>query len=118
MPDKAQLVLNLFDGSRRPIATDLNCLIRIIDGNQQQIFTNFLKGPSHSFEVPLNDNLADRYTILASADGMRDAGFYPVTVQAPVDVESFGLSAALAVGQFESTGKRNAKAIRCSLKST
>ncbi len=79
--DTATIVLNIFDGSRQPIGAGVkNLLIRIIDGNQKQLFSDFRTGSSFSFQVPFYDNFGDRYTVIASADRYKQAGFTPVNV--------------------------------------
>jgi hypothetical protein len=75
------ILLNLFDGTRQPIGAGVkNPLIRIIDGNQKELASRFVKGASVQFSVPFFDNLGDRYTVLASADHFTQAGFTPVNV--------------------------------------
>jgi len=78
--DTVQLRLNVFDGTRRPIAGDLDLLITIRDGNQKQLFRDEFKGPSINFPVKFHNNLADRYTVLADANNYVGAGFFPVEV--------------------------------------
>ena len=79
--DTAAIVLNIFDGSRQPIGRGVkNLLIRIIDGNQKQLFSDFRTGSSFNFQVPFYDNFGDRYTVIASADRYKQAGFTPVNV--------------------------------------
>lgn len=80
MADTAQLTLNVFDGTRRLIDDSLNLLITIRDGAQQQYFRDYLKGPSVNFNVPFNNNLADRYAVIVYADNHVQAGFFPVQV--------------------------------------
>ncbi len=59
--DTATIVLNIFDGTRQPIGAGVkNLLIRIIDGNQKQLFSDFRTGSSFSFHVPFYDNFGDR----------------------------------------------------------
>lgn len=77
----AAIMLNIFDGSRQLIGTGVkNLLVRIIDGNQKQLPSQFLKGGSFRFDVPFYDNLGDFYTVLASADNYKQAGFTPIHV--------------------------------------
>ncbi len=79
--DTATILLNIFDGSRQTIGTGVkNLLIRIIDGNQKQLFSDFRTGSRFSFQVPFHDNFGDRYTVIASADRYKQAGFTPVNV--------------------------------------
>src|SRR5260370_27281036 len=79
--DTASIELNIFDCSRQPIGTGVkNLLIRIIDGNQKQLFSDFRTRSSFDFHVPFYDNFGDRYTVIASADRYKQAGFTPVNV--------------------------------------
>lgn len=78
--DIAALTVNVYDGTRDPLSDTIKVLIRIRDGGQKEIFNVFRKAPSRTFQVPFYDNLNDRYTVLVSCDGYRDAGFFPVKV--------------------------------------
>ncbi len=79
--DTATIVLNIFDGTRQPIGAGVkNLLIRILDGNQKQLFSDFRTGSSFTFHVPFYDNFGDRYTVIASADSHKQAGFTPINV--------------------------------------
>ena len=80
MPDTALITVNVFDGTRRPISPDLDILFTITDGNLKQLFRDFRKGPSVNFEVPFNNNLADKYTVVAFVKNYSQAGFTPVRV--------------------------------------
>ena len=80
--EQATILLNIFDGSRQPINPGVkNLLVRIIDGNQKQLFSDFRKGSSFQFQVPFYDNFGDRYTVISSADNHSQAGATPVNVQ-------------------------------------
>jgi len=79
--DQATIALNLFDGTRQAIGPDVkNLLLRIFDGNQKQLFSDFHQGARIQFQVPFYDNFGDDYTVIASADNCKDAGFTPVKV--------------------------------------
>lgn len=79
--DQATIQLNIFDGTRQPIGPGVkNLLIRIIDGNQKKLFDDFRNGSSFQFQVPFHDNFGDSYTVIASADHCKDAGYTPVKV--------------------------------------
>jgi hypothetical protein len=75
---QAKINLNLFDGTRKPLAANTEVLIRIIDGNQKQLFADFRKGASLQFNVPFYGNFGDQYTVIVSADRYVQAGFQPV----------------------------------------
>jgi len=80
-PSTARIELSVFDGTRSPIDAGVELLVRIIDGNQTELHSGFHHGPRIAFAVPFHDNLADRYTVIVSADHHRQAGFTPVPVR-------------------------------------
>jgi hypothetical protein len=83
--EQATILLNIFDGTRQPIGPGVkNLLVRIIDGNQKQLFSDFRNGSSFQFQLPFYDNLGDRYTVIASADHHAQAGATPVNLQRTV----------------------------------
>jgi hypothetical protein len=79
-PDTAQIEVSVFDGRRSPISERVELLVRILDGTQRELHSGFHRGPRMTFVVPFHDNLADRYTVIVSADRHRQAGFTPVVV--------------------------------------
>ena len=74
----SQLHLRIFDGTRELFSLPAQFLVRIVDGNQKQQFWDFVKSNDLTFELPFFDNLGDNYSVMVSADGYKDAGFYPV----------------------------------------
>jgi hypothetical protein len=78
--EKAKLVLNVFNGTRRPISSDVNILVTLRDGTPKQIHRDHHHGPSIPFSVPFYDNFGDNYTVIAFADHYQQAGFHPVRV--------------------------------------
>jgi len=76
----ARILINLYDGTRQLLPANTEVLLRIRDGDQQEVFSQFRNGPTHFIDVPFNDNLRDNYTVLASASGYVDAGYFPVKV--------------------------------------
>jgi hypothetical protein len=80
-PDTAQIEVSVFDGRRSPISEHVELLVRILDGNQRQLHSAFHHGPRLEFVVPFHDNFSDRYTVIVSARGHRQAGFTPVIVR-------------------------------------
>jgi hypothetical protein len=83
--DTAEIMVNIFDGSRQLIGPGVkNLLVRIIDGNQNQLSSDFHTKPNILFDVPFHDNLEDLYTVIASADRCHQAGFTPVHVSSTV----------------------------------
>ena len=77
---RATILINLYDGTRELLAPETKLLLRIIDGEQRHVFTDFVKGPTIRVTVPFQDGLRDTYTVLASADGYLQAGFHPIQV--------------------------------------
>ena len=78
----ASIMVNVFDGTRQPLTTNKQLLIRVIDGNQKEQSASFYDGPSVLFkEVPVFDNFGDNYTVIVSAKGFLDAGFTPVRIR-------------------------------------
>jgi hypothetical protein len=55
-------------------------LIRLIDGNQNQVSADFVTQPSTRFKVPFHNGIGDSYTVIASADGFVQTGFAPIPV--------------------------------------
>jgi hypothetical protein len=78
--ETAKILINLYDGTRQLIPPARQVLLTVTDGKKQVVFRNFVKGPTISMEVPFHDNSGDDYTVLASADGALDTGFFPVKV--------------------------------------
>jgi len=99
--DQAAIILNVFDGSRQPISSDVRFLLRVRDGNQEQRFSNYVNGPTVRIEVPFYDNLGDLYTVLVSEDDHRDSGFYPIHVSASA-IQNVDLMLAPKHAKFES----------------
>lgn len=84
MPDTARIIANLYNGARVPMPDSVEWMARISDGqplNARKTCTvDGLQGFSKSFQVPFFDNLFDDYTVLVSAKGLQDTGWYPVHV--------------------------------------
>ena len=83
--DTAQIRLKIYDGGREPFSERQSILLRVHNGQTTQSITRTLNTKSlPEGEVLLTvrffDNFADNYTLLVSADGYRDAGFFPVKV--------------------------------------
>jgi len=85
----AEIMVNLFDGSRELIPKGRRVLITVRDGNQKQN-ASFHNSPSTLFTVPFFNNFGDDYAVIASSKDCRDAGFFPVHVSPhvlqPVDL--------------------------------
>ena len=75
----SQLHLRIFDGSRQLFSAPASFLVRIVDGNQkQQRWQDYTSNDLLFPDLPFFDNLGDNYSVLVSAKGYKDAGFYPV----------------------------------------
>lgn len=83
--EKAKLIVNVFDGTRKPIDPEVNILVTLRDGNQKEVHRDYHHGPSIPFNVPFYNNLGDRYAVIVFADGYQQAGFHPVHVQKEVE---------------------------------
>jgi hypothetical protein len=94
------LLLNLFDGTRQPIVPGTQLLVRLIDGNQNEIKSDFYTQSSLLFQgLPFYNNFGDNYTVVVSADGYGQAGFTPVRI-APNTVQHVDLMLLPADGTF------------------
>ena len=79
--DPAAILISVFDGTRNLLTCPKEgILLRVRDGNQKSIFEQYVQESSLRITVPFNDNGADNYTVLATAKGYRDAGYFPVKV--------------------------------------
>jgi hypothetical protein len=78
------LNVNLFSGARTPLAPGTQTLLTIRDGNQRNVslpHNGFMDQPSISVTgLPFQDNSGDNYAVVASGDGLQQAGFFPVHV--------------------------------------
>src|SRR5712692_1814144 len=86
---KAQIRLMIYDGARHPFSEKQSVLLRVHNGQTTDPFTKTLNTKSMDegvvfLNVDFFDNFADNYTVLVSADGYRDAGFFPVKVSPSV----------------------------------
>jgi hypothetical protein len=79
--DTSTLNLQIYDGTRNRLPDGRDVLIRILDGNQKQIFVGDKTTSSLAFtDLPFYDNYGDNYTVIVSASGYRQAGFTPVSL--------------------------------------
>lgn len=62
-PNTGNLMLSVFDGTRQPIATGVQVLVRVRDGNQNEIVSKFFKKPNVLLQgLPFHNNFGDNYT--------------------------------------------------------
>jgi hypothetical protein len=90
VPTKSTLTINVFDGTRKPFVSGTNILYRITDGNQNPIILKEIPAASLTAKgLPFYDNAGDNYAVVVSADGYRQAGFFPVKLspQNPVTLD-------------------------------
>ncbi len=76
----SKLELRIFDGSRQLFSAPANFLVTIFDGNQKQLYRDFLQSNTKSFDLPFYDNFGDNYRVIVSADDHKQAGFFPVVL--------------------------------------
>jgi hypothetical protein len=74
------VTVNVFDGTRRAMPQGTQILLTVRDGAQNQLYRDYVNGPSVKLELPVHDNFADNYSIVAFADGYEQAGFQPVAI--------------------------------------
>ena len=80
------LTVNVFSGRREPLEAGTSVLYTLFDGTQKQVLRKSRKASSLLVtDLPFFNNFTDSYTVLASADDHRQAGFTPapVTPQTP-----------------------------------
>ena len=80
MPGIARIQLNVFNGARQLIGQDVDLLVTLRDGNQNQVHRGNHFGPTINFDVDFFNNLGDNYTVIAFAKKHLQAGFHPVKV--------------------------------------
>ena len=74
------VTVNLFDGTRQPMKNGTKILLTVRDGAQNQLFRDFVSGPSIALTLPFHNNFADNYSIVGWADGFEQSGFQPVHI--------------------------------------
>src|SRR4051794_14662397 len=80
MSASANITLNIFNGARKPIDPDINLLITLRDGHQNQVHRKPHFGPSVNFDVEFFNNFGDNYAVIVSASKHLQAGIHPVKV--------------------------------------
>jgi hypothetical protein len=80
MANNARIKLNIFDGTRNPMAQNVSLLVTLRDGNQQIVHRDDHFGPNLNFDVEFFNNFGDNYTVIAFAKNHLQAGFHPVKV--------------------------------------
>jgi hypothetical protein len=96
----AGLMVNVYDGTRKPVDPSLDVLVSISDGFHAPFVQQTFKGPDINFNVPLHDfDGGNNYSVVISAKGYLQSGFFPVTVAAGVH-KSVALMLAPKNGKF------------------
>jgi hypothetical protein len=79
-PTTGFVTVKVFDGTRQAIPQGTQILLTVRDGAQNQLFRNYVNGPSVQLELPFHNNFADNYSIVAFVDKYEQAGFQPVAI--------------------------------------
>ncbi len=94
------LMVNVFDGTRQPIAMGVELLVRVRDGNQNELVSDLYKTPNLFFrDLPFYNNFGDNYTVVVSADKYVQAGFTPIKI-APNTTQSIDIILVPQAGTF------------------
>jgi hypothetical protein len=94
------LMVNIFDGTRQPMRAGTQILLRVRDGNQKELVSQFYDPPSIMVRgLPIYNNFGDNYTVVVSADGYKQAGFTPIKIS-PNTVQSIDLMLLPSDGSF------------------
>ena len=73
--------ISVFSGTRQPFPSGEKLLLTVRDGNQQQVFHDYINQPGLTLNgLPFHNNFGDNYTVVAWAKGYAQAGFTPVKV--------------------------------------
>lgn len=118
--DTGSVLINLVDGTRRPLPQNVQWTVRLMDGqvpSARKTYTFNGNGPVELIKgLPFFDNLFDNYTLVVSAKGYADAGWVPVKIS-PKRVEQVNLMLLPADGHcnFASAQWSQLRALRPSL---
>ena len=79
MADTGKIIVQVVDGARQPFRGDID--IRLFDGDKQGGQQITRRGPAIVIDnIPCFDNARDLYTVLVSANGMVQSGYFPAKV--------------------------------------
>ncbi len=81
--DRATVMVSLVDGAQRPFSEGM--ILRVRNNREVNFTLTDKSGPNVLLTVPFHDGPGDDYTVIVSADGYRDAGYF---FKADVNVES------------------------------
>jgi hypothetical protein len=83
--NSAGLMVNVYDGTRKPVDPNLDVLVYISDGFHTPFVQQSFKGPNINFEVPVHDfDGGNDYSVVVSANGYYQSGYFPVKVSPTV----------------------------------
>ncbi|HEX4230725.1 MAG TPA: hypothetical protein VHZ07_18760 [Bryobacteraceae bacterium] len=74
------VTVEIFDGTRQEIKSGTQVLLTVRDGAQNELLRQDIGGPNITLQLPVHNNFADNYTIIAFTDGYEQAGFQPVRI--------------------------------------
>jgi hypothetical protein len=74
----SKLTVNVFDGSRQMIGSDLDLLVTITDGFGKMLCRKDCPAGT-TFDLPFYDNLGDNFSVVIFNKKFQQAGFMPVT---------------------------------------
>jgi hypothetical protein len=88
-PGTGLVIVSVYDGARQPIQQGTQMLVTVTDGAQNQLYRDYVGGPSVTLKLPFHNNFADNYSIVVWAKGYEQAGFQPVKIgpNAPVALD-------------------------------
>jgi hypothetical protein len=99
------VTIDLFDGARQEMKDGTQVLLTVRDGAQNELFRQDISGPSIALRLPVHNNFADNYTIIAWAKGFEQAGFQPVKI-GPNAPQTLDLMLLSKKGDFHFAGAK------------
>ncbi len=78
--ERADILVNVFDGTRKLVSPNTRLSLVVIDGNGKEVPAGVVKSPSVRLRVPFHDSVGDNYSVTVSADGFSTVGYTPVHV--------------------------------------
>jgi hypothetical protein len=81
-PGKGAIQVKIVDGTRQPIPSGQDSLLRILDGRKQQIIAPWVTGSSvRVTDLPYHDSPDDNYTVFVHSKGFNDGAVFPVPLK-------------------------------------
>ncbi len=79
--DACAITISLFSGTRQQFPSGKKVLLTVRDGNQKQVFREYVNKPSFTLSgLPFHNNFGDNYTVVAWTKDYAQVGFTPVKV--------------------------------------